>query len=156
MYKRQTEDSLLAVRDPYGFRPLCFGTLGDGFVVASESCALDVVGAKTVRDVEPGEIIVINRDGVKTLQALSPKRKAYCVFEYVYFARPDSVLDGFNVSKVRREMGRQLAREYAVDADLVIPVPDSGTVAARDVYKRQSQLLGCFHGYGKLPKGSAG
>lgn len=126
-----TKDSLLALRDPYGFHPLCFGTLGDGYVVASESCALDVIGAKFVRDILPGEIIVINENGVKTIQAVAPKRKAHCVFEYVYFARPDSTLDGFNVSNTRREFGRQLAREYKVDADVVISVPDSGTVAAR-------------------------
>lgn len=126
-----TEDRLLAVRDPYGFRPLCLGTLGDGYVVASESCALDTVGAKKVRDVDPGEIIIIDRDGLRTLRVLSPRHRAHCIFEYIYFARPDSVMDGFNVTMVRREMGRQLAREYPVEADLVIPVPDSGTAAAR-------------------------
>ncbi len=126
-----TEDRLLAVRDPYGFRPLCLGTLGDGYVVASESCALDTVGAKKVRDVDPGEIIIIDQEGLRTLRVLSPRHRAHCIFEYIYFARPDSVMDGFNVTGVRREMGRQLAREYPVEADLVIPVPDSGTAAAR-------------------------
>lgn len=126
-----TEDRLMAVRDPYGFRPLCLGSLKDGFVVASESCALDIVGAGKIRDVEPGEIIIIDKDGLRSLQVLSPRRRAHCIFEYIYFARPDSEMDGFNVSRVRREMGRQLAREYPVEADLVIPVPDSGTAAAR-------------------------
>jgi amidophosphoribosyltransferase len=126
-----TENSLIAVRDPYGFRPLCLGRLGDGYVVASESCALDTVGAKKIRDVDPGETVIINREGLRSIRALSPRRKAYCIFEYIYFARPDSEMDGFHVSRVRREMGRQLAREYPVDVDLVIPVPDSGTSAAR-------------------------
>lgn len=126
-----TENSLIAVRDPYGFRPLSLGRLGDGYVVASESCALDTVGARKLRDVEPGETIVIDADGVRSLRALSARKKAHCIFEYIYFARPDSEMDGFQVSRVRREMGRQLAREYSVDVDIVIPVPDSGTTAAR-------------------------
>ncbi|MCL6479127.1 MAG: amidophosphoribosyltransferase [Peptococcaceae bacterium] len=134
-----TENSLIAVRDPYGFRPLCLGSLGDGYVVASESCALDTVGAKKLRDVEPGEIIIVDDEGVRSIQALSRRKKAHCIFEYIYFARPDSEMDGFHVSKVRREMGRQLAREFQVDVDLVIPVPDSGTNAARG-YSEQSGI----------------
>ncbi|SHJ38430.1 amidophosphoribosyltransferase [Desulfofundulus thermosubterraneus] len=127
-----TEKKLLAVRDPHAFRPLCLGTLpGGGYVVASESCALDTVGAHWVRDVAPGEIIIINENGLTSLQGMLPRRRAHCIFEYIYFARADSLMDGFNVNRVRREMGRQLAREYAVEADLVIPVPDSGTAAAR-------------------------
>lgn len=126
-----TEKSLIAVRDPHGIRPLCLGRLGDAYLIASESCALDTLGAKTVRDVEPGEIIIINENGFTSRQALPPCRRAHCIFEYIYFARADSRMDGFNVSQVRREMGRQLAREYPVDADLVIAVPDSGTTAAR-------------------------
>ncbi|MFZ5595404.1 MAG: amidophosphoribosyltransferase [Bacillota bacterium] len=126
-----TENSLIAVRDPYGFRPLCLGTLGDGYVVASESCALDTVGAKKLRDVEPGETVIIDESGIRSIRALSARRRAHCIFEYIYFARPDSEIDGFHVSMVRREMGRQLAREFPVDVDLVIPVPDSGTMAAR-------------------------
>ncbi|MHB8157277.1 MAG: amidophosphoribosyltransferase [Desulfocucumaceae bacterium] len=126
-----TENSLIAVRDPYGFRPLCLGTLGDGYVVASESCALDTVGAKKLRDVEPGEIIIIDDQGLRSMRALSQRRKAHCIFEYIYFARPDSEMDGFHVSQVRREMGRRLAKEFPVDVDLVIPIPDSGTIAAR-------------------------
>ena len=126
-----TEDSLIAVRDPYGFRPLCLGKLGDGYVVASESCALDTVGAQKVRDIKPGEIVIIDQQGIRSMSALSQRKKAHCIFEYIYFARPDSEMDGFHVSRVRREMGRQLAREFPADVDLVIPVPDSGTTAAR-------------------------
>lgn len=126
-----TEKSLIGVRDPYGIRPLCLGRRGDAYVLASESCALDTVGAELVRDVEPGEIIVIDENGLTSMKAMQARRKAHCIFEYIYFARPDSRMDGFNVSKVRREMGRQLAREYPVDADIVISVPDSGTTAAR-------------------------
>ncbi|MCL4439119.1 MAG: amidophosphoribosyltransferase, partial [Firmicutes bacterium] len=126
-----TEDSLIAVRDPYGFRPLCLGKLDDGYVVASESCALDTVGAQKVRDIKPGEIVIIDDQGIRSMSALSQRKKAHCIFEYIYFARPDSEMDGFHVSRVRREMGRQLAREFPVEVDLVIPVPDSGTTAAR-------------------------
>lgn len=126
-----TENKLIAVRDPNGFRPLCLGTMDNGYVVASESAALDTVGAKLLRDVQPGEIVVIDDNGVESIQVLKPRRRAHCIFEYIYFARPDSVIDGFNVNQVRREMGRVLAREYPVEADIVIPVPDSGTAAAR-------------------------
>jgi len=126
-----TEKSLIGVRDPFGIRPLCLGRRGDAHVLASESCALDTVGAELVRDVEPGEIIIIDEGGITSRKVLQARRKAHCIYEYIYFARPDSRMDGFNVSKVRREMGRQLAREYPVEADLVIPVPDSGTAAAR-------------------------
>ncbi|WP_031515477.1 amidophosphoribosyltransferase [Desulfofalx alkaliphila] len=125
-----TEESLYAVRDPYGFRPLCLGRMGDNWVVASESCALETVGAELVRDVQPGEIVRLNKDGLTSLQMMAASRPAYCMFEYIYFARPDSTIDGFHVNKVRREMGRRLAREYPVEADIVIPVPDSGTAAA--------------------------
>lgn len=126
-----TENQLLAMRDPHGFRPLCLGTLGDGYVVASESCALDTVGATFLRDVQPGEIVVIDENGLESIQMLKPRKRAHCIFEYIYFARPDSKMDGFNVYKVRQEMGRILAAEYPVEADIVIPVPDSGTAAAR-------------------------
>lgn len=126
-----TRDALYAVRDPYGFRPLCLGTMGDrGWVVASESCALDTVGAKLVRDVNPGEIVRLDSNGITSLQTAPAAKSAHCMFEYIYFARPDSTIDGFHVNSVRREMGRQLAREFPVDADIVIPVPDSGTAAA--------------------------
>jgi len=126
-----TENSLMAARDPHGFRPLCIGRLGEGYIVASESCALDTVGAVKIRDVDPGEIIIIDENGLRSLQTLSPRRHAHCIFEFIYVARPDSEIDGFQVGIVRREMGRQLAREFFVNADLVIPIPDSGNAAAR-------------------------
>ncbi len=125
-----TEKSLIGVRDPHGFRPLCLGRRADAYVLASESCALDTVGAELVRDVDPGEIIIIDDSGVASIKAFQSVKRAHCIFEYVYLARPDSSIDGFNVNKVRREMGRQLAREYRVEADIVIPVPDSGKTAA--------------------------
>ena len=134
-----TEHQLIAMRDPHGFRPLCLGELEDGFVVASESAALGAVGATLVRDIQPGEIVMIDENGVSSCQILQPRQKAHCIFEYIYFARPDSTIDGYNVGQVRREMGRVLAEEYPVDADLVIPVPDSGTAAARG-YAEKSGL----------------
>ncbi|MBM3846910.1 MAG: amidophosphoribosyltransferase [Verrucomicrobia bacterium] len=125
-----TEQELVGVRDPHGFRPLCIGKVDDAYVLASETCALDLIHAKLVREVEPGEIVIINRTGLHSVQAFpEQKQKAFCVFEYVYFARPDSVIANRTVYKVRVEMGRQLARESAVDADIVVPVPDSGNYA---------------------------
>ncbi len=125
-----TPDALYAVRDPNGFRPLTIGRLDDAWVVASETCALDLMEARPERDVEPGEMIVLSDDGLRAIRAQAPGERLHCVFEYVYFARPDSVLWGKNVHTVRKAMGRQLAREYPVEADIVIPVPDSGTSAA--------------------------
>lgn len=125
-----TEDKLIGVRDPYGFRPLCLGELDGAYVLASESCALDVVGAQFIRDVAPGEIVIIGSDGLTSRQMVTPLTPAFCIFEFVYFARPDSVIDGMTVNLARIEMGRQLAFESSVDADMVIPVPDSGTAAA--------------------------
>jgi amidophosphoribosyltransferase len=125
-----TENKLIGVRDPHGFRPLCLGRLGDGWVLASESCALDTVGAEFVRDIEPGEIISIDDQGVETRRFAETDRRAACVFEYIYFARPDSVIDGQSVYQARLSMGRTLARESGFKADLVISVPDSGTTAA--------------------------
>src|SRR5438094_6522476 len=126
-----TEQELVGMRDPFGFRPLCIGRMGDAWVLASETCALDLIHAKFVRDIEPGEIVVINENGLRSIQAFPEhSRRAFCIFEYVYFARPDSTIANRNVYKVRVEMGRQLARENPVDADLVIPVPDSGNCAA--------------------------
>jgi len=126
-----TEEELIGVRDPHGFRPLCIGKLGDAWVLASESCALDLIHAKFVRDVEPGEIVLINKDGLSSVQAFPEhQRRAFCIFEYVYFARPDSTIANRNVYKVRVEMGRQLAREFPIDADVIVPVPDSGNCAA--------------------------
>lgn len=125
-----TETKLIGVRDPHGFRPLCIGKLNGGWVIASESCALDTVGAEFVRDVEPGEMVVIDDKGLHSQRFGSAKRRALCVFEYIYFARPDSVIDGQSVQQARFEMGRQLARESSYRGDIVISVPDSGTTAA--------------------------
>jgi amidophosphoribosyltransferase len=126
-----TRGELIGVRDPHGFRPLCLGKIDDAWVLSSESCALDLIHAKFVRDVEPGEIVVINERGLTSIQAFPDQaRRAFCIFEYVYFARPDSTIAGRNVYKVRVEMGRQLAREYPIEADVVVPVPDSGNCAA--------------------------
>src|SRR5882762_9222421 len=126
-----TENELIGVRDPHGFRPLCIGKIDDAWVLASETCALDLIHAKFVRDVEPGEIVVINQDGLSSFQAFPEhERRAFCIFEYVYFARPDSTIANRNVYKVRVEMGRQLAREFPISADVVVPVPDSGNCPA--------------------------
>ena len=124
------EQKLIGVRDPFGVRPLCVGRLGAGYVLASETCALDTVGAEFIRDLDPGEILVIDEHGMNSRYHLPSNEKAGCIFEYVYFARPDSVLDGISVGRARREMGRQLARERKIEADIVISVPDSGTPAA--------------------------
>jgi amidophosphoribosyltransferase len=125
-----TPEALYAVRDPSGFRPLTLGRLDDAWVVASETCALDLMEARVERDVEPGELVVIDRQALRSLRAFPPGPRLQCVFEYVYFARPDSVLWGRNVHTVRKAMGHQLAREHPVAADIVIPVPDSGVSAA--------------------------
>jgi amidophosphoribosyltransferase len=126
-----TEKELIGVRDPYGFRPLCLGKIDDAWVLASETCALDLIHAKFVRDIEPGEVVAINEDGVTSIQAFpEQQRRAFCIFEYVYFARPDSTIANRNVYKVRVGMGRELAREFPIKADVVVPVPDSGNCAA--------------------------
>jgi amidophosphoribosyltransferase len=126
-----TEKELIGVRDPHGFRPLSLGRIGDAWVLASETCALDLIHAKFVRDVEPGEIVVINENGLSSIQAFPEhERRAFCIFEYVYFARPDSTISNRSVHKARVEMGRQLAREFPIEADIVVPVPDSGNCAA--------------------------
>ena len=125
-----TENELIGVRDPHGFRPLSLGKVGDSWVLASETCAFDLIQAKFVRDIEPGEIVIINKDGVKSINAFpEQKRRAFCIFEYVYFARPDSNIAGRNVYKARVEMGRELAREFPIQADIIVPVPDSGNCA---------------------------
>ena len=126
-----TEKELIGVRDPHGFRPLCIGRIGDAWVLASETCALDLIHAKFVRDVQPGEIVAINDHGLTSLQAFpEQQRRAFCIFEYVYFARPDSTIAGRSVYRVRVEMGKELAREFPLEADIVVPVPDSGNCAA--------------------------
>jgi amidophosphoribosyltransferase len=130
-----TLDKMIAARDPYGFRPLVLGKFPEGknrgaYVFASETCALDLIEAEFIRDVEPGEIITIGPDGLESLKPFPPAPHAKCIFEYIYFARPDSKLFGHNVYQVRKALGRQLARESGVPADLVTPVPDSGVPAA--------------------------
>lgn len=126
-----TENKLVGVRDPFGIRPLCLGRLGcDGYILASETCALDVVGAEFIRDVEPGEIIVIDETGYNSIKVPTMGRHALCSFEYIYLARPDSIIDGKSVNLVRKRMGAILAQENKIEADLVVPVPDSGIVAA--------------------------
>ncbi len=125
-----TKDRILAARDPHGFRPLVLGRLGEAVIVCSETCALDLIGATYVRDVEPGEILSIGRHGVKSVKPFPPQPLAHCIFEHVYFARPDSYVFGRSVNEVRTEFGRQLAREAPVDADVIVPVPDSGVCAA--------------------------
>lgn len=126
-----TKDALYAVRDPLGLRPLCLGKLGDsGWVVASESCALSTIGADWVRDIEPGEAIMIDGDGPRTISRHPAPRSALCLFEYIYFARPDSMLQNQLIHSVRMELGRELAREAPVAADVVMGVPDSATPAA--------------------------
>ena len=124
------EDELIGVRDPNGFRPLCIGSLGDATILCSESCALDLLGAKFIREVEPGEVVTINRDGIRSRKPFPAVTPSHCIFEHVYFARPDSVIFGESVHQVRQRLGRRLAREHPVNADIVIPVPDSGNSAA--------------------------
>lgn len=125
-----TEGSLVAVRDPHGFRPLSLGKLKDAYVVASETCALDLIDAEYIRDIEPGEILIIDRNGIASHKPFLEVRPSPCIFELVYFSRPDSSVFGRNVYEVRKGFGRQLAREHPVEADIVIPVPDSGVPAA--------------------------
>lgn len=135
-----TADKLIAVRDPYGIRPLCLGTVDDDVVVASESCALDAVGANFLRDVKPGEIVVIDSNGIQShMMENVPKKSALCIFEYVYFARHDSIIDGCSVYHARQETGRLLAKYYGVEADIVAGVPDSANVAAR-AYAEESGI----------------
>jgi len=125
-----TKDKLIAIRDPHGFRPLALGRLGDATVVCSETCAMDLIGATYVRDVEPGEVLVISAQGMRSLKPFPSAPLAHCVFEHVYFSRPDSYVFGKSVNEVRTNLGRMLAREQRVDADVVVPVPDSGVCAA--------------------------
>ncbi|MGQ9683306.1 MAG: amidophosphoribosyltransferase [Anaerolineae bacterium] len=125
-----TQKALFAVRDPYGFRPLCLGKLNGVWVVASESCALSTVGADLVREVEPGEIVCIDERGLHSIAGAERQRDALCIFEYIYFARPDSVLQGQTIYRARWGLGAQLAREHPVEADMVMGIPDSATTAA--------------------------
>ncbi len=125
-----TDKEMIAVRDPYGFRPLVLGKLKDSFVVASETCAFDLVEASYVREIEPGEILHISKDGARSFKPLKKAAHSFCIFEYIYFARPDSEVFGRTVYGVRKAFGRELAKENPIDADLVIPIPDSGISAA--------------------------
>jgi len=125
-----TKDRLVAVRDPHGFRPLALGRLNGATVVCSETCAMDLIGATYERDVEPGEVLIVSADGMRSLKPFPPAPLAHCIFEHVYFARPDSYVFGRSVNEVRTNLGRVLARERPVDADVVVPVPDSGVCAA--------------------------
>lgn len=125
-----SEEGLIAARDPYGLRPLCLGRIKDAYVLASETCAFDLIEAQYIRDVEPGELILINEKGVHSYKPFPKTRSAFCIFEYVYFARPDSRVFNHTVYEIRKNLGRQLAKEAWVQADMVIPVPDSGVPAA--------------------------
>ena len=125
-----TKDKLIAVRDPHGFRPLALGRLDGAYVIASETCAMDLIGATYVRDVEPGEVLVVSDEGLKSIRPFPAAPLAHCIFEHVYFARPDSYVFGRSVNEVRTELGRVLAREQPVAADVIVPVPDSGVCAA--------------------------
>jgi amidophosphoribosyltransferase len=125
-----TEDSIIAVRDPNGFRPLCLGRLNSSYVVASESCAFDLVEAEYLREIEPGEIVIINKDGLRSISSGIKSRKSHCIFELIYFARPDSNVFGRNVYLFRKRQGELLAQDFPLEADLVMPFPDSGNYAA--------------------------
>ena len=126
-----TENMLVAARDPQGFRPLCLGRLDDAYVVASETCALDLIGASYLRDVEPGEVIFLDQNGLESVKPFEEQRLAHCIFEFIYFARPDSNIYGQNVYTVRQRQGAQLAAEYPeITGDFVMPFPDSGNYAA--------------------------
>jgi amidophosphoribosyltransferase len=125
-----TQESVVGVRDPLGVRPLIVGRLADAWIIASETCALDIIGADFVRDVEPGEIVIADGEGLRSIRPFARKPERLCVFEHIYFARPDSVIEGQSVYEARKRIGRELARESHVDADIVVPVPDSGVPAA--------------------------
>lgn len=122
--------NIYGLRDPFGIRPLVLGKLGDGYILTSETCALDIIGAEFVRDIEAGELVIINKNGITSRRAYPKRQSKFCSFEYVYFARPDSTLDGLHVYGTRKAIGRELAKEGHVDADIVVPVPDSGVPAA--------------------------
>ena len=135
-----TQDALIGIRDPQGFRPLSIGKVGDGYALSSETCAFDLIQAEYIRDVEPGEIVIIDSKGLRSVKfASGHQRKSFCIFENVYFARPDSMLGGQSVYNTRVEMGRQLAREYPLEADMVVPIPDSGNCAALG-YSLESEI----------------
>ena len=124
------EDCVIGVRDPHGVRPLVLGKLGDAYILASESCAFDIIGADYVRDIDPGELVVLNENGIHSHRPFSRAQQRFCIFEYIYFSRPDSVIEGLSVYQARKKIGAELAREAPVDVDLVVPVPDSGVPSA--------------------------
>ncbi|OGP99652.1 MAG: amidophosphoribosyltransferase [Deltaproteobacteria bacterium RBG_19FT_COMBO_46_12] len=134
-----TEKEMIVARDPFGFRPLALGQLKEATVVASETCAFDLIGAKFVREIEPGEIILVNEGGIQSFRPFFQKQRRQCIFEFIYFARPDSFLFNRNVYEVRKSFGAQLAKESSVDADMVVPIPDSGFPAALG-YAAQSEI----------------
>lgn len=134
-----TDTGIIGVRDPLGVRPLVLGKLDNAYILASETCALDIIGADLVRDIEPGEIIIIKKDGMHSLKPFQPQKERFCIFEYIYFARPDSLIDNRNVYEVRKRIGAELAKEMPVEADLVVPVPDSG-VPATIGYSAESKI----------------
>ena len=125
-----TKEGLIGVRDPLGVRPLQLGRLDDAWILASESCAFDIIGAKFERDIEPGELVIINGDGIQRHRPFLRARPRFCIFEFIYFSRPDSIVEGTSVYEARKRIGAELARESRVEADIVVPVPDSGTPAA--------------------------
>ena len=125
-----SEREIIGVRDPFGFRPLVLGRLDDAYVIASETCAFDLIHAEFIREIEPGEVVIIDDEGIRSEWPFRQEKKAFCMFEYVYFARPDSLIDDVNVAAARTRMGRELARLHPVEADIVVPVPDSGNYAA--------------------------
>jgi len=125
-----TGKKLIGVRDPYGVRPLVIGRLGEAYIITSETCALDILGAKFVRDIDPGEIVIVDENGLHSLKPFTKKPRRFCIFEYIYFARPDSMIEGRHVYAVRKNIGKELARESHVDADVIVPVPDSGVPSA--------------------------
>jgi amidophosphoribosyltransferase len=125
-----SEREIIGVRDPFGFRPLSLGKLDGAYILSSETCAFDLIHAEFVREIEPGEVVIINENGIRSEFPFNEEKRAFCMFEYVYFARPDSIISNISVHRVRTEMGRELARLHPAEADLVVPVPDSGNYAA--------------------------
>jgi amidophosphoribosyltransferase len=134
-----TKDALIGVRDPIGVRPLVLGVIDGAYIMTSETCALDIIGADFIRDIEPGEIVIIDKDGISSIKPFTIEPKKFCIFEYIYFARPDSSVEGNNVYEVRKKIGAELARESSIEADIVVPVPDSGVPAAIG-YAEQSKI----------------
>jgi amidophosphoribosyltransferase len=134
-----SKGEVIGIKDPYGFRPLCLGKLNGNYVLASETCAFDLVEAEFIREIDPGEIVIIGQAGIKSINTPAAPRRAFCIFEFIYFARPDSTIFGQNVYQTRKAHGRRLAQEAPVDADLVMPFPDSGTYAALG-YSKESGI----------------